>query len=145
MTITNDRAERIRGAIGDFMAKAKADPDKYQIRSKRKSGKNAHTVLVNAIVADLQKREHCFAWSNQTGAAKRDGRWVRYGYPGSADVLACYRGRMLALEAKTGTGVQSDKQKTFEGRIWGAGGIYKVIRDIAEVQSLIMDIDGGPQ
>lgn len=55
-------------------------------------------------------------------------RVVRFGLPGSADVLGCSRGRPLAIECKAATGRQSQQQRRFEDAWRAAGGVYVLAR-----------------
>lgn len=58
----------------------------------------------------------------------REARPVKFGLPGSADVLGAMQGCPVAVEFKTLTGRQSDQQGMF-GAAWRkAGGIYVLAR-----------------
>lgn len=88
-----------------------------------------------------------FAWRNNTGAApasyKGRKRFIRYGYPGSADIFAILPGgRFLAVECKKPLGprggangsVQTEEQIEFERRIKESGGEYVLARSGKELE-----------
>lgn len=74
-----------------------------------------------------------FAWPNQTGAAFRDGQFLKYGKKGSADILAVIRSRHCEFEAKTGDAVQSKNQKIHQRMVEKHGGLYLVFYSVAEL------------
>ena len=55
------------------------------------------------------------------------------GYPGIADILGCYRGRMLAIELKSPTGKATPDQERFLQNVRDNGGIAFVARTIDTV------------
>jgi len=71
-------------------------------------------------------------WANATGAGTSpSGQWVRYGLVGSSDILGVVRGGLfIALEVKTGSGVQSPQQLKFESAVKAWGGRYFVVRSV---------------
>lgn len=85
-----------------------------------------HAGLVNKLLLAVSPMG--LAWSNATGAAKVDGRMLRYGLPGSADILACVGGRMFGIEAKVGRDAWRPKQRAFAEALTRAGGIYILAR-----------------
>ena len=96
-----------------------------------------HTDLVNAILLEVSPRG--FAWNNNTGALKdKDDRLVRYGLPGSSDVVACIRGRFVAIEAKVGRDRQRQNQADFAIAVRRAGGIYILARSVDDVRNTLM-------
>jgi hypothetical protein len=63
---------------------------------------------------------------------------VKYGLGvGSADVIVCAGGRFVALEFKTPDGVQSPAQRTWEGWVDRAGGVYEVVRSVEEALEVV--------
>lgn len=85
-----------------------------------------HADLVNKLLLAVSPMG--LAWSNATGAAKVDGRMLRYGLPGSADILACVGGRMFGIEAKVGRDAWRPKQRAFAEALTRAGGTYILAR-----------------
>ena len=55
------------------------------------------------------------------------------GYPGVADIIGCYKGRMIAIELKSPTGKPTPEQERFIQNVNEAGGIAFVARSIDEV------------
>lgn len=55
-------------------------------------------------------------------------RIVKVGKPGVSDVLACIRGRFVAVEVKVGSDTQRKTQKPFQAAIEAQGGIYVLAR-----------------
>lgn len=95
-----------------------------------------HSDLVNAILLEVSPLG--LAWSNNTGALKnKDDRLVRYGLPGSSDVLACINGRFIGIEAKVGDDRQRQKQKDFATAVRAAGGIYILARSVDDVANTL--------
>lgn len=86
--------------------------------------------------ADLVKRlllavsPHGLAWSNNTGAVKADDRLVRFGLPGSSDILLVREpsGQLVGIEAKVGRDAWRPKQRKFAAALTAAGGIYILAR-----------------
>lgn len=68
-----------------------------------------------------------------------------YSRPGTPDILACYRGRFIAIEMKSEHGRVSQKQREEMARIESAGGIgcfiYPVNMDA--VESILNALDKG--
>lgn len=74
-----------------------------------------------------------------TGAAMIRGRLVRFGVPGTADVvgLIAPTGRMLMIECKTATGRQRDAQIAMQRTVTRFGGLYVVARSLADVDAAL--------
>lgn len=62
-----------------------------------------------------------------------DGRKARFGTKGVWDILACIRGRFVAIEIKTGTGRLKREQKNFGEAVIRAGGIAIQARSVEDV------------
>jgi hypothetical protein len=75
-----------------------------------------------------------FSYSNNTGTVKSSGRFQRYGFPGSPDILGILpNGQYLGIEIKTGNAVQNKNQKKFQKKIQDNNGEYWIIRSIEEL------------
>jgi hypothetical protein len=78
----------------------------------------------------------------------KGGRWVKihggdnpFQEVGIPDILGCYRGKAIAIEAKTPAGQLSVKQRLFL-KEWGeAGGYSLVATSLASVKRFIANID----
>ena len=56
-----------------------------------------------------------------------------YAKTGDPDMVACYKGCYIGIEAKTPTGVQSDWQKLRQQQIESANGFYILARKVDDV------------
>ena len=77
------------------------------------------------------------AWCERmnTGAAKVEGRFIRFGFKGCPDVLGQLKdGRLLGVEVKAKAGRLRPEQALFLERIRGAGGVAFVARDCRDVR-----------
>lgn len=105
-------------------------------------GNEQHKQLVKATLQALSMRNDVYAWSNNTGALRVGDRFVRFGHPGSSDILGVTSdGRIFCAEIKTGKAYQSKQQKEFEKIITLYGGRYFLVKDcflylMAELDSL---------
>lgn len=106
-----------------------------------------HGELVNEILLTLSELG-ALAWANQTGqgwagkyvgrnragqAVIADARPVRFGLPGSTDILACFKTRMIVVEVKTGTGRLQQNQKDFRAAAARAGALHIEARCVEDV------------
>lgn len=55
------------------------------------------------------------------------------GHPGVADILGCYKGRMLAIELKAPKGKATPDQERFIQNVRDAGGIAFIAKTLDEV------------
>lgn len=63
---------------------------------------------------------------------------VRYGLGvGSADVICVVGGRFVALEFKAEKGRQSPEQRAFQEAVERAGGVYFLVRSVAEAVAIV--------
>ena len=76
------------------------------------------------------------AWAERmnSGAAKVEGRFIRFGFRGCPDVLGRLKdGRLLGVEVKAQAGRLRPEQALFLARIRAAGGVAFVARDCRDV------------
>lgn len=85
-----------------------------------------HAELVNRLLLAVSPLG--LAWSNSTGALKADDRLIRYGLPGSSDIIACVDGHFFGIEAKVGADAWRPKQRAFAEAVTRAGGTYVLAR-----------------
>jgi hypothetical protein len=89
-----------------------------------------------AICQYLDVRKH-FWWRNNSGAFTTEhGGFVRFGRPGSPDIIVVHVGRPYFLEVKRPGSYQSPEQKGFQARAEKVGALYAVVRSIEDVQAL---------
>lgn len=102
---------------------------------RRKSSRPEAAALLEVLKT---LRSHpAVAWcERQNSGAFTDarGQFVRFGWPGCADVLGQLRdGRFLAVEVKAPAGRLSEAQVLFLDRVTAAGGVAFVARNAADV------------
>lgn len=96
----------------------------------------AGSELVKAC-CDYLSLKKVFFYRNNSGAyVTASGGFVRYGTPGSPDVVCVKDGKYIGLEMKMGSGRQSPNQKDFQKRLEAAGGIYHIIRSLDDIIAL---------
>lgn len=64
-----------------------------------------------------------------------------YGDVGAPDIVACYKGRFIGIEAKVGRNTMSAWQKRHMKGILDAGGIHIEARSLKDVQDVIESLD----
>lgn len=57
--------------------------------------------------------------------------------PGASDLIVIYFGRLLFVECKTATGIQSDEQKAFAQRVQDCGYQYYLVRSLDDFKLLL--------
>jgi hypothetical protein len=105
-----------------------------------------HNELVNRMLILLHSSKLGNFWSNPTGAVKTEnGHFQRYGLLGSSDIIGlCTQGRFIAIEIKTGaSSVQSKHQKAFEKMIQKNNGLYFLVRQESDIETIkkLLDYD----
>lgn len=98
----------------------------------------AHMRLKREILADAGSRTDVRLFDNPRGFDERARS--TYGLcPGASDLigLAKPRGRMFALEVKTGKAVPTPEQQAFLDMVNNFGGVGRVVRSIAEAHAAI--------
>ena len=97
----------------------------------------AHSHLVTQVIWKLEYYG-AFVWRNNTGAFRpRAGGFMRFGYPGSPDVIGILPdGRFIGVECGVGKDMLNAKQVTFRMRTEAVRGVYWEIRNIHEVEAL---------
>ena len=57
--------------------------------------------------------------------------------PGASDLIVIHFGRLLFVECKTATGIQSDDQKAFAQRVQDCGFAYHLVRSLDDFKLLL--------
>lgn len=96
------------------------------------------TQLVKACI-DYLTLVGCYCWRNNTGALsavyKGKPRFIRYGLPGSADILGVApNGKMLTVECKVGKNKPTALQAEFLAEVRRRGGIAIVAYDLDDLE-----------
>lgn len=120
-------------------------------------GERSEKAVQTDILLDMSGWEDTFVWRNNTGMAwqgeqlkvrtgstitvepgmviLRNGRPVKFGLEGSADIIGVSRGVPIAAEVKKQvTGRQSTQQGLFQQAWEKAGGHYMLVRSIEDAQ-----------
>lgn len=97
---------------------------------------------MKALEADVMKdvdqtlsAYNIFHWRNNTGVTRIGKRFIRFGYPGSADWLGiCHDGRFLAVECKRPRGGRlTAEQRDFLACIRRYGGVALVVTGVDDL------------
>lgn len=98
----------------------------------------SETELVKACLTVLAAKR-IFAWRNNSGALRVGKRFVRFGEPGSPDIIGILpKGRFLGVECKIKANPLSTLQEDFRAMVIAAGGCYIIVRD--SVDELILQL-----
>ena len=92
-------------------------------------------------VLQYLRLKKCLCYRMNTGAgifsnANGKQRFVKFGHPGMADILAFTKQSTIWAECKGTGGKQSENQKAFQKEVEAYGHIYIVAHGIEDVQSL---------
>jgi len=102
--------------------------------------KTSEADVLKAIIRYLTLKKILFI-RNNTGAlsGERNGRsfFVRFGSPGSPDILMFYNGTTYGIECKSSTGVQSQAQFEFQQRFEAERMTYILARSVDDVMRVI--------
>ena len=91
-----------------------------------------HETLVADLLVALTALDCAMFYKNSSGVGRtKRGALIRAGVKGGGDIMGCYRGRAVAVEAKTGDAAQRQSQRRFERAWTAAGGLYVVARSVA--------------
>jgi len=85
------------------------------------------------LIQDWLTAKSILHFRMQTGALPVGKRFVRFGTPGCADLLAFPVGQVTWIECKTPTGRQSELQKSFQVLVERHGHRYLLARSLDDV------------
>ena len=100
---------------------------------------------IQKSVLDYLEKRGVMAWRNNSGATAglrpESGKhfFIRYGTPGSPDIIAVIEGYFVGIECKASGGKQRPDQKAFEENLLAAGGIYLLVTSFDEAIEAIED------
>ena len=87
-------------------------------------------------VMDWLALHRVFHYRNNTGALVANGgarkRFVRFGWPGSPDIICVRSGQYVGIECKALNGEQSQAQRNFQSDLEAAGGKYILCRKLED-------------
>lgn len=138
-------------------------------KTKSAGSSSAHSRLVNEILREFGAEPGMMLRKNATGQATTpDGATVRYGQPGSPDIVGTWRrdftvrrvinpggfqphetevemavGHSLAIEVKTGRAKLSSMQRKWRDAFEAVGGLYVLARRVADVREALDDAAEG--
>lgn len=108
---------------------------------KRVTLKEREKDIQSAILEDLQHRGAVEIKINNVGIRKANGDYIPPREKGISDIIACYKGRFIAIEVKS-TGVKpTELQEIFLERIISAGGFACWVDSINQYQEFIHAVD----
>ena len=88
--------------------------------------------LIVHIKRYLATLPDCFFWKEHGG---------QYGTAGIPDLIVCYKGRFLGLEAKVGSNRPTKLQEHTIKQIQKAGGTAVVVRSVDDVKRVIAELE----
>ena len=90
--------------------------------------------LVQSIKKYLATLPEIFFWKEHGG---------QYGTAGIPDIIVCYHGRFIALEAKVGKNVPTKLQSVTIEQIRKAGGTAAVVRSVEDVKVALAETEAA--
>ncbi len=88
--------------------------------------------LIQSIRKYLATLPDCFFWKEHGG---------QYGTAGIPDIIACYKGRFIALEAKVGKNKPTKLQAATIDKIRQAGGTAAVVYSVEDVKAVLSEME----
>lgn len=94
------------------------------------------TILTNQVIDHIYKNGGWGFRASSTGIYDEKARTFRTApKKGVADILACYRGRFIAIEIKIGKDHLSPEQQGFLANVTHYGGLSVVVKDFDQFVS----------
>ena len=103
-----------------------------EVSGNRKGNTVKEADLITTIKKYLATLPETFAWKEHGG---------QYGTAGIPDIIVCHRGRFIALEAKVGKNQPTKLQAVTIEQIRKAGGTAAVVRSVADVKTIISELE----
>ena len=98
-----------------------------------------HNDLVK-VCLDWLELKGIMAWANNTGAFKKGRYYVKFGKPGSTDIIGILPGgRFLGVECKVPPDTPSPAQIDFANDVHRAGGIAVTVECLEDLQEALSD------
>lgn len=93
----------------------------------------ANRITAEILLAIPERFPGSRAWRNNAVVAAIDGRVIRAGIKGQADItgIAAPSGRRIEIEVKAGRDRMRPEQAAFREAVLAAGGIHVIARDVA--------------
>jgi hypothetical protein len=94
-----------------------------------------------AACCELLSWSRVFFYRNNSGAYKAPhGSFIRFGTPGSPDIVAVIHGMYVGFECKMGSGRLNENQKIFKQALEQAGGKYFEIHKPEDMQAALKNL-----
>lgn len=103
-----------------------------EVSGNRKDNTVKEADLITTIKKYLATLPETFAWKEHGG---------QYDTAGIPDIIVCHRGRFIALEAKVGKNQPTKLQAVTIEQIRKAGGTAAVVRSVADVKTIISELE----
>ncbi len=88
----------------------------------------------NKQYVEYLERMGCFVWRNNTGVMKAGKRFVRFGFPGSGDVIGITsKGFFISVENKSNGEPVTDTQREFAARVKLNNGIALFVKSLDDL------------
>ena len=95
-------------------------------------------VLHDVMSALMRYQPEIMYWRNNTGAYKKGNHFIKYGQPGSPDIMGCYKGQAFGIECKYNKGKQRDTQVLWQRRWEECGGLYFIVYDKSQIAENVL-------
>jgi hypothetical protein len=104
---------------------------------KRRGKGRLESEVQAGIISYLRLRGDFFFWRSNTGTMTKGKSFVKFGLPGSPDIMGCLApsGRMFGIEVKREIGGELSKdQKWFRDELVKHGGLFIEARSVEDVR-----------
>ena len=98
---------------------------------------------IQASIIEFLTFKGIFHYRNNSGGAMGKGNhFIRFGTPGSPDVICVVRGRYVGIEVKRHGGKLRESQEVFRAALEAAGGLYWIFTSLDEAVDTIEEYVG---
>jgi len=98
-------------------------------------------ITQKSILEYIKSRGGVAVKINNGGIRKPDGKFIPPRQKGVSDILACYKGKFIAIEVKDIGKKPSDNQVAFLDQVINAEGLAICADNLAVVEDLLNEID----
>ena len=97
--------------------------------------------ILRSIRQYLDLRRVLYLRNNSGALRDASNRPVRFGQPGSADLILCFGGRFVSLEVKGPRGKLTELQEGWARAVRLAGGVALVVRSVDELADALRRLE----
>lgn len=125
----------VRASLERHLAAARATLAKPVRTRQARPGRVTEAQVLKAVLAALRVHPRVArCWRMNAGAVMGEGRYMRLGPTGIADVIGYLKtGQFLAVEVKAPDGTVAEHQEAFLAHVRAAGGVAFVARSVEDV------------